>query len=57
MWRNMEWNPSQVPETGKVHLTIYTHSRQKQTDNFEEIFQAKALLAKYLREKCWSEHY
>ena len=33
------------------------HSGQNQPDNFEEIFQVLAQLAKYLKEKSWSEHY
>ena len=38
-------------------LPINAHSGQNQPDNFEEIFQILAQLAKYLKEKCWSEHY
>ena len=37
-------------------LTIYAHSGQKQPDNFDEMLQVKALLGKYLMEKCSSKH-
>ena len=40
-----------------VCLPINAHSGQNQPDNFDEIFLLKAWLAKYLKEKCWSEHY
>ena len=44
----------------KYHNTIpleITHSATtKEPGNFAEIVQAKAMLAKYLREKCQSEH-
>ena len=36
---------------------INAHSGQNQPDNFDEIFQVLAQLAKYLKEKCLSEHY
>ena len=37
--------------------SIGAHSRQNQPDNFDEIFQAKAELGKFLKEKCSSEYY
>ena len=36
---------------------INAHSGQNQPDNFDEIFQAKAELAKFLKEKCSLEYY
>ena len=39
------------------HLTHNAHSGQNQLDNFGEIFQAKAYLGKYLKEKYLSEQY
>ena len=38
-----------------VHPSMFT-AAENQPDNFDEIFQGEALLAKYLKEKCWSEH-
>ena len=35
---------------------IYAHSVQNQPDIFDRIFQALSRLAKYLKEKCSSEH-
>ena len=34
-----------------------TYSCQHQPDDFDDIFPAFAQLAKYLKEKCWLEHY
>ena len=31
---------------------INAHSSQKQSDSFDEIFQPKAYLGKYMKEKC-----
>ena len=39
------------------HLTHNAHIGQNQLDNFGEIFQAKAYLGKYLKEKYLSEQY
>ena len=36
---------------------IYAHSVQNQPDIFDHIFQDLSSLAKYLKEKCWSEYY
>ena len=33
------------------------HSDQKLSDNYDEILQAEAKLEKYLKGKCYSEHY
>ena len=42
---------------GNKQLTYQYSHRQKQPGNFEEILKAKASLGKYLREKCYAEHY
>ena len=36
---------------------INAHSDQKQPDKFDKIFQAKAYLGKYLKEKYFSDQY
>ena len=40
-----------------VFLPINAHSGQKQPGNFDEIFQAKVYVGKYLKDICELEHY
>ena len=56
MVRNSKVTISGIRHNFKFGI-INTHSIQNQTDNFDEIFQAKAQLAKYFKEKYSSEHY
>ena len=59
-WRN-SWNSLKIDfnpnRDNNVHWHIIAHSGQKQPDNFNEIFEAKAYLENDFKKRWLSEHY